>query len=130
MDRALIGYLKKASSLLRAEWSFQDNLAFNLVQPSDFGFAIGAIFSVDPRVPQANRDLFQWPLLAFGVQSQRHRCAGSKRREQQLVRPRAGICASGADGLVGMKPVLPYFNPLRESGGTSPYHNRGTSREF
>jgi hypothetical protein len=64
------------------------------------GFAFGAIAGVDPKMPQPDFNALQRNFLAVGVKPQRHRSASAERRQQQIVRPRTVILATGIDRLI------------------------------
>jgi hypothetical protein len=65
-----------------------------------FGFALGAIGGVNPPVPKPNLHARQRHLFAIGIEPQRHRRAGTERREQESVGTRAGIEAADVHRLV------------------------------
>jgi hypothetical protein len=82
VDGALIGDLQQLGALLASERSSQLNDALNAIEHHRFGFAFGAIFGVDTRMPQPNRNAFERPRIAPRIHSERHGSAGAERREK------------------------------------------------
>src|SRR5439155_9293033 len=50
---------------------------------------------------ESNSHVLKWPLFTSGVHTDCHRCAGTKRSQQQIVRRSAGIFAAGRNRFIG-----------------------------
>jgi hypothetical protein len=75
VDWALVGDLEQPCPLTRIEGSYELYITLNLIDHPDLGFAILAVGRMYPRVPKAHANSLEGPLLAPGVESNRHRCA-------------------------------------------------------
>ena len=84
MDWALVGDLEQPCPLIRIKRSYELYITFNLIDHPDFSFAIRAVGRMYSRVPKAHADRLKRPLLAPSVEPDRHRCARSQRREQEI----------------------------------------------
>jgi len=74
--------------------------------------ALLAILSVEALLAQSDGYPFQWPAFAPGVEGRRHRDATTQRAQQQRVRIRSRVFASGDERLVGdegMAVAIPHF---------------------
>ena len=104
MYRALVGDLQDSLALLGAQRAFQSYVAIDAIDAIDqafLGFTVKAIFCVYFVVSEPHRHPFKWQFFVIGVKPQRHRCAGAKGSEQQIVRARTGIEPSRFNGFVG-----------------------------
>jgi hypothetical protein len=68
--------------------------------------ALLTIACVNARVPQGNRDIFQWQMISTRVKADCHRGADAKAREQVIVWIRPGIATAGAHRFVRDKVML------------------------
>ena len=94
MDWAAIGNRQQLRTLFLVQDAFELDVSFNERECGHARFASGAIFSVDARLTQANRDTLQCPLLAPCVHRDGHGRARAKSSKQQVVRGRAAVCSA------------------------------------
>ena len=59
MNRAFVGNLQQLGSLFVRQRARKMNVAFDSIEHSFLGFALGAIGGVNPPVPQADRNAGQ-----------------------------------------------------------------------
>src|SRR5881628_3116039 len=50
---------------------------------------------------ESNSDVLKGPLFASGVHADCHRCAGTKRSQQQIIGRSAGVFAAGRNRFIG-----------------------------
>ena len=81
MDRALPGNLEKLRLLLVTQLPGELNVQLDPVNLPLLCFTLGAVDGVDPRMPKASSDAFEWPAFAPGVQRDGHRRACPQARE-------------------------------------------------
>src|SRR5918995_6602322 len=94
-----------------------------MVDHPNFGFTILAIGRVYPRVSKAHPNGFERPLLASGVEAERHGCARPKCRKQEVVRAWAGVRSTDGDRFVRPELMPPYRDLLREAPRASVDHD-------
>ena len=78
MDRTLIGNLEELRSLFGRKFAGEVNVPLDVIQHSLFGFALGAVGGVNPRVSQMNRDLLERPSFPPSVHANGDRSARSQ----------------------------------------------------
>ncbi len=100
MHRAALRDLEQARALFARERTLEDELALDPIDQAFLGLTIRAVLRMDPVVRQADGDALERPLLAAGIETERHRSARTERREQQVIGRGTGIRAAGRDGFV------------------------------
>src|SRR5712691_13454358 len=105
MDGAFICNLEQLGSLFRRQGSSKVNVPLNPIKQSFFGFALGAIGSVDLRVSQIDSNLLERPSFPSSVHPNGDRSAGSQGGEQKIVRRRSRVRATRRYRLVGSYPM-------------------------
>jgi hypothetical protein len=81
MDRALPGDLEKFRPLLVTQLPYKLNVQLDPVNLPLFSFTFGAVDGMDPRMPKASSDAFEWPAFTPRVQRYGHRRACAQGRE-------------------------------------------------
>src|SRR5438093_8984609 len=71
---------------------------------------------------ESNSHVVKRPLFASGVHADCHRCAGTKRSQQQIVRRSAGIFASGRNRFIGRYSMPANADFLSEAVSASTDH--------
>src|SRR6266849_2505790 len=105
VDRTFICNLEQLRSLFRRQFASKVNVPLDAIQHSLLGFALGAIKSVDLRVPQIDRNFLERPSFPASVHPNRNRSAGQRPVEDHratvpcLCRPQGECrCSIGRDG--------------------------------
>src|SRR5437867_6428404 len=78
---------------------------------------------MNPRMLESNSHVVKRPLFASGVHADCHRCARTKRSQQQIVRRSAGIFASGRNRFIGRYSMPANADLLSEAVSASTDHN-------
>jgi hypothetical protein len=115
MHRALVGDFKQFGALLVRQVTVNCYLPFDLVEHSRPGFTLAAVISMDSRVAQVNLYSRKTPSFPSRIQSDGHRCAGTKGRQEEIIGPGSAIGAADGFRFVGHQPVTPGRNLLYES---------------
>jgi hypothetical protein len=123
MNRALVGDVEQSRPVVAIEGFYQLDIALDSVDQSDPGLVALAVSRVHLRVPETHPHSLERPLLAPGVESDGHRCARPKCREQKIVGIRASVRAADRGWLVGDGPVPPRHDLLRASSGAAVDHD-------
>lgn len=101
MNRAAFGNVHEPGALFLGEVTIELQLALNVVQLPDAGFAVRAVFGVDALMTHPYRDVAQRPAFALGVHADRHRGAGAEGRQEQVIRCGAAAGTADVGRLVG-----------------------------
>ena len=72
MNRATFSDVQQPLSLTVVEVANQLDVAIDIIDPPVAGFAVGAVFRVNARVPQRHSNPLKQPALAVGVHPHRH----------------------------------------------------------
>jgi hypothetical protein len=115
MDRAFVRNLKKFGTLFVRQGPGKMDVPFDPIEHSFFGFAIGAIGSVDLRVAKVDRNFLERPYFAASIHPHGHRSTCSQSGEQQIVGREARIGAAGRRRLIGTDTMAARVNFLRKS---------------
>jgi hypothetical protein len=67
MDGALVRDIQQTPALLVTEDASQFNFAFNVIEPTVFGFARLTVGGVNLRVPETHRHGLEGPVLASRI---------------------------------------------------------------
>src|SRR5437879_8772924 len=94
MDGTFICNLEQLRSLFGRQGSSKVNVPLNPIKHSFFGFALGAIGSVDLRVSQIDSNLLERPSFPSSIHPNGDRSAGSQGGEQKIVRRRSRVRAT------------------------------------
>src|SRR5881628_2215130 len=78
MHRTLVGDLEHLRALLLRQLAGHGNLPLDAIEQGSLGLALGAVLSMDPRMPEANRHACQRPALPSRIQRDRHRRSGAE----------------------------------------------------
>ncbi len=73
MNGATFGDVHQPLPLTVVQVAGQLDLAIDMVDETDAGFAVGAVSCVNAGVPQRHSDPLEWPALAVGVHPYGHR---------------------------------------------------------
>lgn len=122
MDRAFVCNLQQLGALFVRQRAGQMNVAFDSIEQSFPGFALGAIDGVNFRVPQMDCHFLERPCFAASVYRHGHRSTCAQSGEQKIVRRRPRVRAAGGRRFVRMETVRAGVNFLRESGGASAHN--------
>jgi len=106
MNRTFAGDLHELCVLFCAQRSGQFDFNVDSVEHAFLGFAFLAVHGVDARVPQGNLDVFERQFFPARVETDGHRCADAKARQQIVVRIGAGIAAARAPRFICDKAML------------------------
>src|SRR5439155_12067230 len=101
------------------------NVAIDTVEHAFLGLTVETILGMDPVVRQPHRHALERQLLAFGIEPQRHRRAGTEAREQQIVRAWPRIESADLDWFVGKESVRPTHDLLLEFAIAGFAHKNG-----
>ena len=82
MYRALPGDLEELRALLIAQRPVEFDCQLDRVDPPFFGFALGAVIGVDPRVSKPSCDASERQTFSLGIHREGHRRARPQSREQ------------------------------------------------
>ena len=98
VHRALVGDLHQALALIGVEVRLRSRSRGRSDRSMPFaGFAFGAIFRVDLAVLQRHRDALERQRFAVGIHPHRHRGAGAKAGEHEIIRPGSAVLAAGGE---------------------------------
>ena len=114
MDRALLGYRKQGPPLFGRELTVELDLDVDLIDQAARAIAVSAVLGVHLPMCEVELHPLQRPALALGVHPHRDDLASSQCREEKFVGSRGGIPASGAQGLICLKPVSPDRDVFQE----------------
>ncbi len=105
VDRTPICNRQQPGVLFSRQGSIKLNVAFNPVNLSFLGFALGTIGCVDLEVTKPYRHLLERPTFAPGVHGDRHGGAGAERPQQQIIRRRPRLSAAHGFRFISQKTV-------------------------
>jgi len=114
VDRAAIGDLEQPGPLLRVEIAFQADFPGDLIDPPVARLAVGTITRMNFIMLKVNADPGQRPVLARGIEAQRHRSASPEGSQQQIVWIGPAVVAPRRRRLVGAQTVAARRNVLRK----------------
>src|SRR5262245_42292405 len=100
MNGTLVGNLQESPPLCVGETARERHLAVDAIEQSVGRVTALAICGMNLRMPQADRDSVERPLLSLGVHRHRDRHAGPQRREKKPVRIGSRISPSRGGWLV------------------------------
>src|SRR5215204_4658450 len=103
--RALPGDLEELRALLIAQRPVEFDCQLDRIHPHFFGFALGAVVGVDPRVSKPSCDAPERQTFPLGTYREGHRCARPQRRKQQIVGVGPSVRPSRFRWLVRRQPV-------------------------
>jgi hypothetical protein len=119
MDWASVRHVEEPGALLVRERTTEVNVAFDAIEFSIFGFAIGAIGGMVLGVTKVDGHFFERPGFAACVHAHSHRSARAQGSQQKIVRGRSRVRAACASRLIDNEAVPPGLNFLRESTGAA-----------
>lgn len=125
MNRTHLRDFQQSVTLRPVEVSLELQGPLDPIEPTRFRLALRAIHCVNPEMLQSNCYFFQHPLLSSRVQRNRHGCSTAQRRQQKIVRRRAGISSAVRNRFVSSETMAAGEDLLREAtAGSSNYDFR------
>jgi len=128
MYRAIVRDFQESLTLLIRKVADQQNLSFDPINESFFGFTAEAILGTHLSMRQSDPNFFQWPSFSVGIHTKCHAGACTKGCQEEFVRTWTGITATCLDRLVRLDSVLSDRNGLQISSTSR--RDRHISRHF
>jgi hypothetical protein len=128
MYRAIVRDLQESLTLLIRQVADQQNLPFDPINQSFFGFTAEAILGMHLSMRQSDLNVFQWPSFSVGIHTKCHAGACTECCEEKFMRIWTGIAATCLDRLVRLDSVLSDRDVLQISSTSR--HDRHISRHF
>jgi hypothetical protein len=128
MYRAIVRYFQESLTLLIRQVADQQNLPFDPINQSFFGFTAEAILGMHLSMHQSDPNVFERPSFPDGIHAKSYAGASTECCEEKFVWIWTGIAATCLDLLVRLDSVLSDRDVLQISS-TSRY-DRHISRHF
>jgi hypothetical protein len=103
MYRAFLGDRKQPLPLILSELTDEPNLDPDTIDQTIRASTFSGVIRVHLCMRQVDANTLERPTLARRIHTQRDRHAGSQRSQQELVRTRPAILASGTEGFICLK---------------------------